>query len=338
MEERDGGPKSGTRFCRACGAEARIVQRMPAYRRVECPVCASTSFHGREEHTRWYVELYAPEGREQLPATLGRLRVEALGAVPLERAPPPRLRTSDRELLAETCRLAPAGSTVLDWGCGSGRIAQHLHRRGRRVVGVDVSPDLVSGLRQAGLPAERTDGDRVPDLPVPRVIVMAELIEHLDDAAGLLRSLRARYPEATVVASVPSPRRWRVVTGRREEWDRPPEHLVRFSDDGLQRLFGRCGYRTRILLPAPAGQDFVPGWYKRLARLGVAGVGALRRAGVHLGEHEPLALLVLWLHAAYVRMGQLLGALHPDRWRAFGRASAESMVAVADPAEKVSRE
>jgi len=40
--------------------------------------------------------------------------------------------------------VVPPGSAVLDAGCGPGRVAGELHRRGHRVVGVDVDPELIA--------------------------------------------------------------------------------------------------------------------------------------------------------------------------------------------------
>jgi SAM-dependent methyltransferase len=322
-----------TEDCRACGARVTVaVDTGAAVGR--CAACGSTSFYDDGSHTAWYVALY--EGRlgfEQLPAMLGRLRVAALGAVPLEAAPPPRLRTSDHVILAEVLRRTRVGDVVLDWGCGSGRILQHLTAAGRDAVGVDVSPGLIDRLRGAGLAAVVTEGCRVDwHGTAPAVVVMAELLEHLDDAARVLRWLRGRFPAAVVVASVPSPRRWTALTGRYESWDRPPEHLVRFTQDGLVRLFERTGYHARVRMPAATGQDFVPGWYKRLAVLGVAVVRVAERLGWHLDDTPGLALPLLWAHALYVRVGRVLGSASFTRWRAWvAGASAESMVAVAVP-------
>lgn len=36
------------------------------------------------------------------------------------------------------------GSRILDAGCGTGRVGAELYRRGHRVVGVDVDPELVA--------------------------------------------------------------------------------------------------------------------------------------------------------------------------------------------------
>jgi len=43
--------------------------------------------------------------------------------------------------------MLPRGARVLDAGCGPGRVAGALHRRGHDVVGVDVDPELVAAAR-----------------------------------------------------------------------------------------------------------------------------------------------------------------------------------------------
>lgn len=45
---------------------------------------------------------------------------------------------------------AEAGGPVLDLGCGTGRVALHLARRGFDVVGLDFDADLVRALRERG--------------------------------------------------------------------------------------------------------------------------------------------------------------------------------------------
>jgi SAM-dependent methyltransferase len=53
------------------------------------------------------------------------------------------------------------GGDVLDLGCGTGRVALHLARRGRSVTGLDSEPAFVSALngRSAKLPAGAVTGD-----------------------------------------------------------------------------------------------------------------------------------------------------------------------------------
>lgn len=74
----------------------------------------------RPEHSQWYIERFRAMERE--------------GA----------------DIVGEA-RLADAmierGSRVLDAGCGPGRLAGELFRRGHDVVGVDVDPDLIEAAR-----------------------------------------------------------------------------------------------------------------------------------------------------------------------------------------------
>lgn len=54
-----------------------------------------------------------------------------------------------------------AGGPVLDLGCGTGRVALPLARRGHTVLGLDRDPELLAALREraAGLPVEAELGD-----------------------------------------------------------------------------------------------------------------------------------------------------------------------------------
>lgn len=71
---------------------------------------------------------------------------------------------ADLELWEELAR--EADGPILDLGCGTGRVALHLARRGYAVVGLDVDPELVAKL------AERGD-----DLPVQAVLADARAFE-----------------------------------------------------------------------------------------------------------------------------------------------------------------
>jgi SAM-dependent methyltransferase len=54
-----------------------------------------------------------------------------------------------------------AGGPVLDLGCGTGRVALHLARRGHATIGLDLEPELIAALaeRAEGLPLQALVGD-----------------------------------------------------------------------------------------------------------------------------------------------------------------------------------
>ncbi|HEX5713899.1 MAG TPA: class I SAM-dependent methyltransferase [Solirubrobacterales bacterium] len=54
-----------------------------------------------------------------------------------------------------------AGGPVLDLGCGTGRVALHLARRGHATIGLDLDPELIAALaeRAEGLPLRAVLGD-----------------------------------------------------------------------------------------------------------------------------------------------------------------------------------
>jgi SAM-dependent methyltransferase len=84
---------------------------------------------------------------------------------------------------------AGADGPLLDLGCGTGRVALHLARRGHEVTGLDREPDLVAELnrRAGGLPARALVGDaRDISLAEQRfglALAPMQLVQLLDGAA-----------------------------------------------------------------------------------------------------------------------------------------------------------
>jgi SAM-dependent methyltransferase len=69
---------------------------------------------------------------------------------------------------------AAADGTVLDLGCGTGRVALHLARRGHPVIGLDVARELIEALRERGrdLPLETVCAD-ARDFELDREVALA---------------------------------------------------------------------------------------------------------------------------------------------------------------------
>ncbi len=137
-----------------------------------------------------------------------------------------------------------AGRSVLDLGCGLGGYSRALAERGFDVRALDVAPDYVERARAIGVDADLYDGERIPleDDSVDTVILL-EVVEHLDDPAGLLHEAR-RVARGNVLVTTPN--------CTQDFGDVPVEfshmldvdHRQFFTEDSLRRLlddvFGSC--------------------------------------------------------------------------------------------------
>jgi SAM-dependent methyltransferase len=111
-----------------------------------------------------------------------------------------------------------AGGPVAELGCGTGRVALHLARRGHEVVGVDRDPELTATLeeRGRGLALRTVVADaRGFELPAPAGLVLAtmqflQLLPGSDDRVRCLRGVAEQLlPEgrfaAAIVEAMPEP-------------------------------------------------------------------------------------------------------------------------------------
>lgn len=93
----------------------------------------------------------------------------------------------------------PAGASVLDLGCGVGRIAHPLIELGHPVVGVDESAEMLAHVRGA-----ETVHSKIEDLDLGRtfdcVLLMSNLVNTSDDQrrAAFLRTCRRHVGEGGV--------------------------------------------------------------------------------------------------------------------------------------------
>lgn len=152
--------------------------------------------------------------------------------------------TGRREILSsELGRLGlPPSARILDVGCGTGGMLPFLSRLGE-AHGADVSSEALSAaarrcpapLHLAPLPFERPLEAGLFDL-----VTMFDLLEHLDDDAAALRSVRrhALRPEGRLVATVPAlPSLW----SRHDEVFR---HRRRYTRESLRRAFEGAGFEV----------------------------------------------------------------------------------------------
>lgn len=114
-----------------------------------------------------------------------------------------------------------AGERVLDMGCGAGRHAFEMYKRGADVIALDMDADELAAVSEwfaamreegsvpAGAEADVKQGDAL-DLPFPDGefdrIVASEVLEHIpDDDRAISELVRVLRPGGTIAVTVP---RW----------------------------------------------------------------------------------------------------------------------------------
>ncbi|KAB8162633.1 methyltransferase domain-containing protein [Streptomyces sp. 3MP-14] len=125
-------------------------------------------------------------------------------------------------------RAVPAGASILELGCGVGRVTHPLVERGFTVTAVDESPEMlehVRGARTVCAAIEELDlGDETFDV----VLLMSFLIHNADPGvrAGMLRACRRYVADGGVV----------LIQREGEDWHQRVPREAKTGDDGLIRV------------------------------------------------------------------------------------------------------
>jgi SAM-dependent methyltransferase len=159
--------------------------------------------------------------------------------------------------------LPPRRLRLVDIGCGTGAILRVLADFGE-AIGVEANDALLEVARASGLDARK--GMLPHDLPIAPgwadVVLLLDVIEHLDDDLGALRRVSSVLAAGGVlVLTVPAyPWLW---SGH----DDLLGHRRRYFAPGLRRLVERAGYRVErlthfntVLFPLIAGRRLYKQW------------------------------------------------------------------------------
>jgi SAM-dependent methyltransferase len=147
----------------------------------------------------------------------------------------------------------PAGSKVLDVGCGIAEVARSIASKVHNVsvVGIDNDRPRLDKARALGLPANLTlvEGLAPRDLPPGGfdVVVLSNVLEHVDDRVGLLKALAQTCAPVRMLVRVPLfERDWRLPL-RRElgvDFRSDPTHCIEHTLAEFEAEVAAAGLRV----------------------------------------------------------------------------------------------
>ncbi|HEX8067348.1 MAG TPA: methyltransferase domain-containing protein [Thermoleophilaceae bacterium] len=155
----------------------------------------------------------------------------------------PGRRATARRLLDMVGRHAPAGR-LLDVGCGHGLLLDEARRRGYEVEGVELSRTAAAYARDVlGLTVHETPLERVePDGEGFAAIVMADLLEHVEDPVAAIRRATALLrPGGVVCVVTPDPSSLTARAAGARWWALLPAHTCLIPRLTLRELLGAEG-------------------------------------------------------------------------------------------------
>jgi len=155
-------------------------------------------------------------------------------------------------------RYARPDGVIADVGCGEGTLLLQLRRHGSpgwTLIGVEFVEEFAEGLRRDGFIALQGRFEAMDwDAPRPDVIVMNQVIEHLEDPQAVTRRAHDLLaPGGVFVVETPAMGAWDQRLFRDRWWGgwHTPRHWHLFDETTLRQTFERHGFEvveTRYLL------------------------------------------------------------------------------------------
>jgi len=181
-----------------------------------------------------------------------------------------------RMVAAAVAARHPGGGTLLDVGCGSGKLWPFVRARFGRYVGVDA-------VRYDGFPVEGEfhaadlDAQALPFTDAAEVVAAVETIEHLENPRAFVRALvRAARPGGWVIVTTPNQlsllsRATLVAKGEHNAFrdGSYPAHITALLEVDLRRIAAECGLEEVAVEFSGSGRvagsgRHYPAWVSRL--------------------------------------------------------------------------
>lgn len=210
---------------------------------------------------------------------------------------------------------AIAGETVLDMGCGSGKLLERFQRAGCVVLGIDPDEKARAEAAKAGILVLDGTAERPPAALVGRTfdfVVMTHALEHcVNPNVALANAYAFLSPGGRLYIEVPNCGcvHFETLTICSENFD-SPRHLVFFTAAGLRGALGRAGLKVSGWRYDGFTRHHLAGWrdWERTIARRLAKRNVTRGVKTHTFARS-LAILMRSAFAPYDRKYDAIGVI-----------------------------
>jgi len=137
---------------------------------------------------------------------------------------------------------------VLDIGCGNGALSYDIAKKAKKVVGIDLNEKNISFAKERYSKENIEWGDALKDLPDERfdVIIMSNVLEHIENRVEFLRRLREKA--TTFLIQVPMINRDWITLYKKEmglDYRLDKGHFVEYTLESFERELEKAGLRIQ---------------------------------------------------------------------------------------------
>ena len=162
---------------------------------------------------------------------------------------------------------APASSRILEIGIGSGSIAKGLSQKNFEIIGIEKDSSLAeqAGDYYQNILVLDLDKEDIPFLEPFDFIILADILEHLEDPEGLLKRVRGLLKDnGKIIVSMPNIANWvirlKLAFGKFEYQDRgilDKDHVRFFTFKTAEDLIQKSGFEILTYCPTSIPFQFL---------------------------------------------------------------------------------